>query len=153
MPKSTVAPSQVKTRAKNKTTHPGVPDQALPRRTSAEVENEREVKAQAAAARQEKKRQSIRLAAEFEDAAMANEDIVDATPRPQFTPKPRPPARNRKNTALDPVAEVSDGSDNYNLLAFQPLGVRQSHRRVDLPCEQLSLKLAMLDPDLPRPLL
>src|ERR1700716_3818310 len=43
-PKSTVPPRQIKTRTKNKDTHPGIPDQAPPRRTSVEVENERAAK-------------------------------------------------------------------------------------------------------------
>ena len=120
-PKTTVASSQIKTRAKNKDTHPGIPDRAPPRRTSVEVESERAAKAQATAARQEKKRQNIRRTAEFETADMANEDFVDATPRPCFTPKPRQPARSRKNASLGPVAEVSDGSGDGSTLLFQPL--------------------------------
>ena len=59
MPPRTTAPSQIKTRAKNKDSHPGVPDQAQPRRTSVEVENERAAKAQKKVAEQEKKRQNI----------------------------------------------------------------------------------------------
>src|SRR3981081_1226864 len=57
MPKNPPAPpSQIKTRSKNKHTHPGVPDRAPPRRTSVEVENERAVKAQAKAAQKEERK-------------------------------------------------------------------------------------------------
>jgi hypothetical protein len=126
MPPRTTAPSQIKTRAKNKDCHPGVPDRAQPRRTSVEVENERAAKAQKKAAEQEKKKQNIRRAAEFEDADMANEGVIDATPRPCFTPKPRPPARNRENASLGPVTEVSDSSDGRNSLSFQPLDSEES---------------------------
>jgi hypothetical protein len=121
------ASSRVQTRAKNKETHPGLPDRALPRRASADVENERAAKAQATAARQEKKRQSILRTAEFENADIVNEDLVDATPRPNFTPKPLPPARNRKGAKLDPVAEASDNSDDdRDSLAYQPLDSEES---------------------------
>jgi hypothetical protein len=39
---------------------------------------------------------------------MANEDMVDATPRPPFTPKPWPPPRNKKKAKLVTVAEPSE---------------------------------------------
>ena len=39
---------------------------------------------------------------------MANEDIVDMTPHPPFTPKPWPPPRNRKAAKLVPITESSD---------------------------------------------
>ena len=60
--------------------HPGIPDRALPRRSSVEVENERVAKAQAMAARQVKKRWNIRRAVEFKSTDMTNESIADATP-------------------------------------------------------------------------
>src|SRR3981081_3439467 len=57
MPKNPPAPpSQIKTRSKNKHTHPGVPDRAPPRQTSVEVENVRAVKAQAKAAQKEERK-------------------------------------------------------------------------------------------------
>ena len=99
-PKSTVAPPRSKTHAKKRGSYPRIPDRALPPRTSVEVENERAAKAQATAAWLEKKRRILRRAAVFEDASTANEDIVDATPRPSFTPKPRLTARNHKDANL-----------------------------------------------------
>jgi len=127
-PKPTVPPSQIKTRAKNKSSHPGIPDRAPPRRTSVEVENERAAKARATAAQQEKKRQNIRRAAEFEHADMGNEPIADATPRPIHTPKPWPPPRNRGNASLGPVAEASDNpNDDFSSeLSFKPLYSEES---------------------------
>jgi len=118
-PKPSVAPSRVQTRSKNKDTHPGNADRAPPRRTSVEVENDRARKAQAEAARQEEKLRKIRHTAEFEHADIAHEDVVDATPRPCFTPKP---TRNSNKASLRPVAEVSDDcSDESNSLSYQPL--------------------------------
>jgi hypothetical protein len=83
------------------------------------VENDRARKAQAEAARQEEKLRKIRHTAEFEHADIAHEDVVDATPRPCFTPKP---TRNSNKASLRPVAEVSDDcSDESNSLSYQPL--------------------------------
>lgn len=62
----------------------------------------------------------------FEDAGTANEDIVDAIPRPSFTPKPRPTARNHKHANLGRVVEVSDNLDNRNPLSFQPVYFEES---------------------------
>ena len=99
-----VPPQQVKTRAKNKDTHPGNCDRAPPRCTPAEVENERAAKAQAKEAQYEERKRLIRRTANFERSDLANEDTVDATPR---IPKRRPTPRNRKKASLAPVAEVS----------------------------------------------
>jgi hypothetical protein len=118
-PTSQAVPSQMETRPRNKTTHPGkVTKTSAPRRTSAEVQKEREAKAKAKADREEAKKRSIIRAAEFEHADMANEDMVDATPRPPFTPKPWPPPRNRKKVKPVPNAESSEveiGDDNLDL--------------------------------------
>jgi hypothetical protein len=53
---------------------------------------------------------------------MANEDIVDATPRPAFTPKPRPAPKNHKNACLTPIVETSDGEifDDFDAASFAP---------------------------------
>jgi len=108
MPHTPVRPRQMETRARNKTIHPGLANKNTYHRTTAEVQQERAAKAQAKAAHKETKQQSIKHAAAFEHAEMANEDMVDATPRPLFTPKPWPPPRNRKTSNLIPVAETSD---------------------------------------------
>jgi len=65
-------------------------------------------KAQAKADCEEAKKQSIIHAAEFEHADRADEDTVDATPHPPFTPKPWPPLHNQKKANLIPVAEISN---------------------------------------------
>ena len=98
----------METRTRNKTAHPGLVTKTAHRRTTAEVQQERTAKAQAKAAREETKHQSIERAAAFEHAEKANEDMVDATPRPTFTSKPWPPPRNRKTSHLIPVAKTSD---------------------------------------------
>ncbi|KAF8508180.1 hypothetical protein JB92DRAFT_2954585 [Gautieria morchelliformis] len=106
----------METRASNKTAHPGRVAKAPPRRTTATVQEERtakaEAKAEAKAALTEAKKKSIKRAAEFERNDIANEDIMDVTPRPPFTPKPRP-LRNRKanhtsQSNLNPIKESSD---------------------------------------------
>lgn len=104
--------SPIKTRSKNKDTHPGIPDRAPPRRSSVEVENERAAKAQAKAAKAEDWTRKIMRAAEFQHTDLANEDMFDATPHPSVTPKPWPPARDPKQAGLDSVAEVSGDSDD-----------------------------------------
>jgi hypothetical protein len=125
MPKVTdsVPQPHIKTRAKNKTTHPGEVVtkslQAAPRRTKAEVQQEKDAKAQAKKALAEARQQSINRAAEFERADIANEDMVDATPRPAYTPKPRPLSRNPKNSPLTDI-EVSDELDETSGTPFMP---------------------------------
>lgn len=91
-------PSPIGTRASNKLAHPGhVTKTGASRRTSAEVQQERDAKAKAKTDREEAKKLSIIRAAEFERAEMANEETVDATPRPPFTPKSWP--RNKKKAS------------------------------------------------------
>jgi hypothetical protein len=58
--------------------------------TTAEVQEECAAKAQAKAAHEDARLQSINRTAEFEHANMANEVLVNATPHPPFTPKPWP---------------------------------------------------------------
>ena len=96
----------METRARNKTAHPGNVDKSTTRRTKTEVEEERTTKAQAVATRAEAKQQGINRIAEFEHADMVDEDMVDATPRPLFTPKARPSIRHQKDSTTDP--ETSD---------------------------------------------
>jgi len=97
MPKATVPQRQIETRAKNKTTHPGKvqlevdsppPVAKKPRRTKVEIQQEKSAKAQAKEALAEARQQSINRTTEFECADIANEDMVDTTPHPIFTPKP-----------------------------------------------------------------
>lgn len=88
----------METRVGNKTAHPGKIGKPT-RRTKAEIEQERVRKAQATAARTEAKQQCINRTAAFEHADMANEDIVDATPRPPFARKR--PASTRNSTPTD----------------------------------------------------
>lgn len=110
---------QIGTRASNKTTHPGRFEKPkAPRRTSAEVQEEREAKAKAKADREEAKRKSITNVAEFEHADMANEDLLDATPRPLFTPKPWPRSKSKKRSRVDPPAEPNEVEIDDDNLAF-----------------------------------
>jgi hypothetical protein len=53
---------------------------------------------------------------------MANEDIVDMTPCPPFTPKPWPPPRNRKAAELIPITESAnvEMGDEFDAQSFAP---------------------------------
>jgi hypothetical protein len=110
--KSPSPPSPIRTRPKNKNTHPGVIVQAPPHRSSAEIQQERAAKARAKAAQEAEKQQNIQRTAAFELTDMINEDVADATPHPAlFTPKPQPrPKRKKAIPAL--IAEGSDDPDN-----------------------------------------
>jgi hypothetical protein len=100
----------METRARNKIAHPGHAVKTSKFRTTAEVQAERAAKAQAKAAQEKARQQSINRAAEFEHADMADEDLVDATPRPLFTPKS---SRIRTNPNLIPLKEMSDVEMTY----------------------------------------
>jgi hypothetical protein len=100
----------METRARNKIAHPRNAVKTSKRRTTAEVQAERAAKAQAKAAQEKARQQSINRAAEFEHADMADEDLVDATPRPLFTPKS---SRIRTNPNLIPLEEMSDVEMTY----------------------------------------
>jgi hypothetical protein len=81
MPHTSAPRRQMETRASNKTAHPGYVDKVIPtRRSGVEVQKTRTAKAQAKAAREEAKKNSINRTAEFELADIAKENLADATP-------------------------------------------------------------------------
>jgi hypothetical protein len=112
MPSNPVPSRQIETRAGNKSAHPGNVTKPKKRRTAAEVEEARVAKAKAKEDRELARKQSIERAAQFERADMVCEDDVDATPRPAFTPKPRPPPQNQSRMTSLP-AETSDVEMSY----------------------------------------
>ena len=119
MPKVTVPQRQIETRAKNKTTHPGKVVKPSHRQTKVEVQQEKDAKAKAKAVLAEARQQSINRTAEFERANIANEDMVNANPRPTFTPKPQPLShRNHKNS---PLTSFSSNTETFNDLDGSPL--------------------------------
>lgn len=122
MPNTSAPKRQMETRSSNKTAHPGHAVKTTKRRTTAEVQEERAAKAQVKAAREDARLQSINRTAEFEHADMVNEDLVDATPRPPFTPKPWPRPHKQASSDLTPLAETSDVdlSDNFEKASFIP---------------------------------
>ena len=83
--------SPCKTCPGSATKHPG-----LIGKTSTVCQNPAQVKAAAAAKRATKdtkdaaRTASIHHAAEFESTALDNEDLIDATPQPNFTPNANP---------------------------------------------------------------
>ena len=114
--KATVPPRQMETRAKNKTTHPGLRKELLSppptHRTKAEVQQDKEAKAQAKAALAESRQRKINRTAEFERADIANKDMIDVTPRPTFPPKPRPlPHKQNKKLPLNSSPFTAATSD------------------------------------------
>ena len=122
MPNSLVPPRRIGTRSSNQLAHPGNIVKGTPRRTTAEVRQERAEKARAKAAQDEAKQQKVDQAAEFEYLDRANEDIAGATPLPPFTLKPWPPPRNRQNANPVSVTETSDVevSDDLGRDLFAP---------------------------------
>ncbi|KAH9027217.1 hypothetical protein EDB85DRAFT_1893035 [Lactarius pseudohatsudake] len=108
MPKTPSPPRRMSTRASNKMAHPGniVKHKC---RTTAQVQEEKMAKAKAKEARKVAKQQGINRAAQFEHACLANEDLVDATPRRLFTPKRR---HNQMQSDLTPISKTSD-SDSH----------------------------------------
>ena len=110
---TSVPQSYVATQSKNKVTHPGLAVKGLPHQTIAKVQQECAMKAQAKAAWEETKQQGINRAAEFEHENMANEDIIDATPCPQFTPKAQLAPHNQRNTSTNPATNTSNLESTY----------------------------------------
>lgn len=99
-----------KTRSTNATQHPGLVVKSSRRRTPAEVKAANEAKEVAKETKRQAKNASINRAAEFESNAMANEDFLDATPRPNFNPRPSTPTDTETSNDI----EMSDGPDFNN---------------------------------------
>ena len=77
--------SSCRTRASNSSKHPGLLVKPATRRTSADVKAAAKVKEAANAAKKQAKEAHIKRVAEFESNAQDHEDLIDATPRPNFT--------------------------------------------------------------------
>ena len=75
-----------KTRASNASKRPGLATKPAPCRTSAEVQAAAKAKEAASAAKKQAQEACIKRVAEFESNARTNEDLIDATPRPNFAP-------------------------------------------------------------------
>jgi hypothetical protein len=118
MPNATLPQRQIETRAKNKTTHPGKVVKSSQRRTKVEVQQEKDAKAQAKADLAEARQQSINRTAEFEHADITNEDMVNATPRLTFTPKPRPLSYNQKKSPLASFSGDIEASNDLDETPF-----------------------------------
>jgi hypothetical protein len=78
------------TRKSNSSKHPGLVIKTTTRRTSEEVKAATEAKEAEKAAKKQTYRTSVKRVADFESQAMVNDEITDATPRPNFA---RPHAR------------------------------------------------------------
>ena len=119
MPKVSKAQHCMETWAGNKQAHSGITIKGKMHRTTAEVQQECKVKAQAKATKEAKWKRFIKCTAEFEHDEMANEDIVDATPHPPFTQMQQQASQNHRNS-LSPVTEMSnvDTHDQIDMLLF-----------------------------------
>jgi hypothetical protein len=117
--------SSRKTRASNASKHPGLASKPAPRRTSAEVKAAAKAKEAAKVAKKHAQEARVKRVAEFESNARNNEDLIDATPRPNFTPRGSHPdldtglgtseddgSNPDKHTSIPPD-ESGDESDNY----------------------------------------
>jgi hypothetical protein len=79
-------PRRMSTRPGNTSKHPGLPVASTTRRTSAEVKAAARAKEAAKKERKDAEIARIKRVTEFESKAKDNEDITDATPRPNFAP-------------------------------------------------------------------
>jgi hypothetical protein len=120
MPQSSVPQCQMNTQAKNKTAHSGFPDKAKTHQSSVEVQQEHTAKAQAKAAHEKAKQNSIQCMAEFKLAALV-EDLVDATPCPLFTPKQMSQSQNQAYSGLTPIPATSNvETSDFDRALFEP---------------------------------
>lgn len=80
-----------KTRASNATTHPGLVTKSAARRSPGRAKAEKDAKKAAKAAAKQAKIEAeqarLKRVADFESQVMMNEEVADATPRPNFTPR------------------------------------------------------------------
>jgi hypothetical protein len=79
--------SSRRTRASNASKHPGLATKPAPRRTSAQVKAAAMAKEATKVAKKQAEEARIKRVAEFESNARDNEDVIDATPRPNFAPR------------------------------------------------------------------
>ena len=75
----------METQLGNKQAHPGITIKGKTCQTTAEVQQEHEVKAQSKETKEAEQKRFIKHTAKFKYDEMANKDIVYATPHPPFT--------------------------------------------------------------------
>lgn len=104
-PPSPAAPGRIGTRASNATKHPGLSKPKVVRRSSADVKTAALAKEAAKKSKKEAQQAGIKRVADFESMAITNEELGNATPRPNFAP--------RANLDSD-SCRVSDGNNQLN---------------------------------------
>lgn len=116
----------VTTRSKNAAQHPGQVDRAPPRRAKGAAAAEKAAKKAAKAVEKDEaetaKKAGVSRVATFEAKDRMDEDLLDATPRPVFTPAPKRLQRTQSTTSIhsgltpevktDPTSDVEGGIDN-----------------------------------------
>ena len=100
----TLPTSQIKTRTRNKATHPGNIVKGPPRQTPAKMQMERDAKVKAKASRENARKESIVCTAKFEHSDRLEEEVGEAP----FTPKPRPLSRYQKQANPHSIIGLSD---------------------------------------------
>ena len=98
------------TRSSNSSKHPGLANKTTTRRTSAEVKAAAKAKEAAKVAKKEAQQARIKRVAEFESEARDNEDLIDATPRPNFVPRGSHP---NSDTGLETSEVDGPNSDGH----------------------------------------
>ena len=102
-------PSPCITRLGNATQRPGLIGKTTTVcQTSAQVKDAAAAKKAAKDAKDAARIASIHRAAEFESTALDNKDLIDATPRPNFTPKANP-------LHTGDILETDDDSGTYKM--------------------------------------
>ncbi|KAH9022635.1 hypothetical protein EDB85DRAFT_1895160 [Lactarius pseudohatsudake] len=122
-----IVPSrQMKTWARNQTTHPGNIDKGQQRCSTAVVQRERMAKAQAKEDRRLATKRSIEGVAEFESGDMVSEDEFNASPRPAFTSEAQPSSpQSRTNIFPRPYGPRGEGGFKGVLAYFSQTGANR----------------------------
>ena len=113
---------RIGTRASNSSKHPGLLNKPPSRRTTAEVKAAASAKETAKKAKKEAHDAHIQRVAEFESKARANEELADATPRPNFAPR-----------VTNPDSDVSDGHPKALLVQTRESDDSDSDKPAETP--------------------
>ena len=120
VPPSSTGPGRIGTRSSNPTKHPGLSNKTTTRRTSAEVKAAAKAKEDAKKAKKEAQAARLKRVADFETTAKMNEDMADATPRPNFAPRgthiDSDAGHNSDGHTLAPPGESDDLSDDSDFI-------------------------------------
>jgi len=132
-------PSPRRTRSTNVTQHPGLVGKAKKRHTPAEVKAAKEAKAMAKEAKKEAKIASINRTAEFESNAMDNENFMDATPRPNFNPRPSTPTETASEMETENSTTEDDTMGSEGSAEETPIPLSKKRKAAPKATKQVAL--------------